>query len=243
MKTGITGRAGAVLALFCAACGETGQDEVAFDATGAGVTPEPFAAGEWTVTLDVAKVAFGPAYFCASAAADAELCATAVVEYADTGVVDATDPAPQPLGEIHGATGAVRSATFDYGLSWPAVAARPRASTGAPSGHSAVFEGSAVKDAVTVHFRAFIDVLPLRAATFSVVAAPARHDVTTRDAALTVRLDPTAWWAEVDFDALAAAGEDPAVVRAGDPAHDTVLFGMTSRALPAFEWTPADHGR
>jgi hypothetical protein len=227
----------AAIALVCLGCGETGQEEVTFAAMGAGTRPEPFSAGEWTVSLDVADVAFGPAYFCASAAADAELCETAVVEYADAGVVDALDPDPRPLGEIRGATGAVRSATFDYGVSWSMVGARPRPSDAAPSGHSAVFEGTAEKGGESVRFRAFVDVAPLRQGTFSVVAAPARHQVTPHDAALTVRMDPATWWSEVDFDPLAATGDDPVTVSAGQPAHDAVVFGMTSRDVPRFEWT------
>ena len=99
------------LLLAAAGCGATGQRELTLPVLCRGDGEGPIAAGDYTVLLDRAEVGFGPAYFCATSAAAADLCPVAVAELAASVTVDGKSAAWQPLGEIQGTTGEVRSAT------------------------------------------------------------------------------------------------------------------------------------
>lgn len=219
-----------------AGCGSTGLEEIAYPAYGQGVQPAPFRAGDWDVTLEVAQVGFGPAYFCATAAASADLCPAAVAELATTATVNALDPAAQPLGEVTGVTGTVRSATYDFAVAWLAGQAQPKALSGAPGGHSARFEGRASRGAVSFRFVADVDVLPPIEGSRAVQGARVTAEVRSSRARLDVSLHPDAWWAGVDFAELEAQGGDPVVVRPGSRAYSALVFGMTSTAAPRLEW-------
>ena len=67
------------------ACSGTGQPEVAYQAFAAAKAPATIQAGDWSVTLDEASVAFGPVYFCAASSGSADLCETAVGELTEIG--------------------------------------------------------------------------------------------------------------------------------------------------------------
>ena len=69
--------AAALLASLSACVADTGQSTVTLPISAEGTAPAPFVADGWTVTLAKAELAFGAAYFCATAAADARLCETA----------------------------------------------------------------------------------------------------------------------------------------------------------------------
>jgi hypothetical protein len=230
----------AVLLLALAGCGDAGGAYVSFPAYAAGVRAEPFRAGVWTVTLERAEVAFGPAYFCATASSDAELCAEAIAEFRSSVRVDALDPAPRAIGTIDATLGEVRSAIFDYGISWWLPDPAPRPTAGAIEGHSAVFAGRARRDdGAEVRFTAAIDIEPRLQGAHAVFGVRTRHAITGSADALLVRFDPTAWWRRVDFDALAAEGgdaADPIVVRPRTQAWDALTIGMTSNAPPGFAW-------
>jgi hypothetical protein len=87
-------------ALEVSGCGNTGPAPVSYPvyATGDALAAQGFVVGNWTVTLQVAQVGFGPAYFCATASASGDLCPAAVEEFHDVATVDALDPSPQLLG-------------------------------------------------------------------------------------------------------------------------------------------------
>jgi hypothetical protein len=120
---------GAALVAACGAalvaCGSTGAEPFRYPLVGTGAAAQPFAVGDWQVTLTRAEVAVGPVYLCATAAASPELCAVAIGEYTDIAVIDALDPAAQPLGEVAARPGDVRSAMLDYGISWFTTATAP----------------------------------------------------------------------------------------------------------------------
>ncbi|MCA9603607.1 MAG: hypothetical protein KC417_16355, partial [Myxococcales bacterium] len=135
-----------------ATCGDTGQTHVTAEVVGHGVGDTTFESAGWSVTLTRADVAFGPAYFCATTAADVDLCPAAVAETLDVGVVDGLSADLQPLGILEGDTQTVRSATYDFGITWLATEPAPLPAREAPGGHSARFLGTAVRGADSFDF-------------------------------------------------------------------------------------------
>jgi hypothetical protein len=223
--------------LLLGSCGDAGGAYVSFPAYGVGSAREPFSVGAWTVTLTRAEIAFGPAYFCATASSNAELCGEAIAEMRSSATIDALDPTPRRIGTIEAITGEIRSAMFDYGISWHLPDPAPRPTEGAIDGHSAIFEGSASHvEGRTIRFVAAIDVVPRLQGALSVFGVRMRHAIASANDALVVRIDPNALWARVDFDALAAIGDDPVVIRPGTQAWNALVIAMTSAALPSFRW-------
>jgi len=229
-----------VIAHACVACSGTGQPEVEYPAFAVATVPESIEAGDWQVTLERAEVAFGPVYFCAAASGSATLCETAVGELASVHLVDALSGEAQPLGTVRGLAGAVRSASYDYGLHWYLTESSANADPAAPGGHSAMFMGRATNgDGDALDFRAEVDVLPQyrgqRAVPTARADATVRDDVDTR---LEVRFDPAAWIAGVDFDDLFAEAVDGGVVvSAGSTAHDAIAIAMVATHPAEFSWT------
>ena len=146
----------AALAVCAAACGSTGQRPVSYALFGAGEAPVPFDAGAWRVTLSRADVGIGPIYLCATSGASSDLCPAAVQEFADAAVIPGIDAAPRALGLVTGTTGSIRSAAYDYAVTWFPTQARPTPTAVAPGGHSARFAGRAVRGAETLEFTADI---------------------------------------------------------------------------------------
>lgn len=233
-----------LLALALVACGDTGPAafELPLRARGGPATATTLAG--WTVTLTRAELALGPIYLCATAAASADLCESAVGEFTAVAGLDALDAAPQPMGELDVLPGEVRSTMFDYGVTWLATESRPTAHDGAPGGRSARFAGTAVRGDMSLEFTAALDLEPLRRGTRAVEGlrlVPHRPDAGDR---LDLDFEVAAWWAGVDFDALAALGPgalDLGALAEADPdspaaaALDVVRFGMLA-APPRFTW-------
>ncbi len=217
---------------------DTGRDIVEVSLASAGTGAGPYAIDGFEVTLDRADVAIGPLYLCATEVPDFDLCDEAHFEWLDPFVVDALDAAPSAVGAMSGTTGQVHTAFFDFGIAWYLTAAEPTAGPAALGGHSAILEGVATRGADVVRFSAAIDVVPIARGVVSVKGRDAERDVRGGQA-LTVRVDPGALLAAVDFDALLAEVVDPevpVVVDPGSPAHDAIVFQMTAGASPAFDW-------
>ncbi|MDQ3031040.1 MAG: hypothetical protein M3Y87_01380 [Myxococcota bacterium] len=227
-------------ALGLAGCVETGRTYVELPLSGEGVADEPFDAGEWTIDLDRADVAFGPLWLCSTESASPEHCETSILELTETVTIDALDPEARMLATTYGITGTVRSAMWDYGISWLPAAPRPRANEGAPDGHSARFAGEATHpDGRRFAFTSDVDLPPIMQGAIVVRGRRVdAHSVTTDDA-LVVHVDPRAWWRRVDLDRLAAradAGEDPVVIAPGEADYEALVVAMTASALPSLEW-------
>jgi hypothetical protein len=232
-----------VLLLVATGCGHTGRDYVSFDMYGEGVSDATFEVDGWQVTLERADVAFGPAYFCATDSSVMDMCATALAELLEPATVDALDPSPQPLGEIQGVTGTVRSGFHDYGIYWLKTQARPTTSAAAPEGYSAVFEGVAVRDDEEFRFEARVRLEPRLEGTAAVIGARTVHELTVETRALTVHIDPVAWWSRLDFDSLAEAAPDdggPVVLEPDSPPYDRLVAAMRVNAIPTFQWSQED---
>lgn len=233
--------AATLAALSCAisasSCDDTGRRAVRFPfhAGGTGVSSLVSESG-WTVHLGEAQVAFGPAYFCASSAADLELCTTAVAELRDSVTLDALAP-PDALGEVDAVTGTVRSAMWDHGLTFLLPDGSPRATAGAVEGRSARFAGSAERGAERFDWVARIEIVASVAGAPAIRAVRTLHEITSDDDALVVRFDPAAILSHVDWDAVAASAEGGvARIEPGSIAHNAIVIAMSSSELPTLEW-------
>ena len=69
--------------LTLAGCSGTGQPEVAYQAFALPEAPGSLEAGDWTVTLDKATLAFGPVYFCASSSGSSADTVASTIPLAD----------------------------------------------------------------------------------------------------------------------------------------------------------------
>ena len=220
-------------------CGDTGRErlELAVDATG--TSARTLEIGGARITLTRADLAFGPAYFCASEAGRAELCEVALAELREAVSFRALEPQPQPLGSLTAVSGEVRSALFDYGISWLVTQTQPAARPSTPERHSAILEGILTQGERTLRFRADIDVTAGARGDAAVNGQRTRHvlDAGTR---LTLQVDPSAWVDRLDAAALLALdtdGDGFVLIPAGSVAYQSVVQGMLTRAPVRFAWT------
>lgn len=221
------------LALAPLACADAPQSPVSFDAF-ATVDTRPREGG-WSLELARAKVGFGPAYFCASAAGSSTLCASAVAELRGQTMLDALAPGPHALGRASGFSGTVRSASFDLGIDWFDTMAAPAASAAAPDGASFVAEGTARKAGrPEVPFVVRVEVVPQYQGQLAVPTSAADAVVGRGTTRLDVSFAVGAWLSAIDFDAAADAGISPLVVLPGTTDHDRVLLAIRNLLPPTF---------
>jgi hypothetical protein len=221
-------------------CGDTGQPAIEHPAVAVGTSARAVDVGDYRVQLDVARVGFGPATFCASRAASDEQCPAAVAELASIAAVDALSPSPQPLGRVHGFVGSVRSAGFGYAITWLNTQTAPTPGSAAPDRHSAHLEGTATNKTTMAAFRfvADIDITPLNQGQHAVTITGINASLNERTARLEVQFDPNAWVTQIDFTELAAAGAPTVIIDGKSRAANALTVGMTSLAPPRFVWTP-----
>jgi hypothetical protein len=151
---------GALLCLL-ASRGDTGQARVQIEAAARGSARASITVGDTRFHLTRADVAFGPVYFCATEGARVELCEVALAELLETVTLDGLTSETRSFGALDATTGNVRSALFDYGISWFLTRSAPAANPGAPGGHSAILEGEAENESGVLRFSARIDIEPL----------------------------------------------------------------------------------
>jgi hypothetical protein len=222
-------------------CDNTGRSYVEVPFRARGEMRAPFDVNDWSVELDRADLALGPLYLCATESASPEFCDAATLEMLETVTIDALDPMPRELATLRGITGTVRSAMWDYGVSWLGTASRPRVNPGAPDGHSAVFSGVATHvDGRRFEFECALDVPPIMPGALVIRGQRIEaHSISIGGEMLTLAFEPSAWIRRLDFERLAdraMAGENPVVLSPGDPDHEALIVAMTSGALPSFEW-------
>jgi hypothetical protein len=232
-------RLAVLVALLAASssCVDRGRTRVSIPVHGAGTGTRTFVVGDTNVVLDDARVAWGPAYFCTTPFADVDLCPTALAEVRSAATIDALDDTPQMVGELEGISGTLRSAMFDYGITWLLPAAAASVDPGAVDGaHSAHFAGSATRAGVTRHFVVDVDMIPRSSGVSAAHGVPTLHTLSERADALVVRFDPAAIFAGADFSELSTMTGDPVVVPEDSSIYQTVVIALSSSALPAFEW-------
>ncbi|MDC3956328.1 hypothetical protein [Polyangium jinanense] len=228
-----------VLAL--AGCGTgTGQPDVSFPAVFVSAATNEFVVDDVDVILDEARVAFGPAYFCASASGSATLCEAAVGEIRRVTAIDVLGEGETPLGTYAGFAGDVRSASYDYGIHWFLPEQEAQASPEAPGGHSARVRGVASRAGTSVRFEADIDVAPLFQGQRAVPTTKVEGTVTEATSRLEVRFDVASWLSAVDFGAALDAGADPFVLGPGARDHDAVVIRMVSTHPPSFDFVEGE---
>jgi hypothetical protein len=226
------------LAAALGGCADTGQEPVTLAASGTGTAAAPISVGAYTITLTRADVGFGPAYFCAGFNADGDQCATAVVELRRTVAIDALDPTAQDLGGLDGVTGTVRSAMYDWGVSWALTRDGPAANPGAPEGHSLIIAGTATGPTATFAFSAAVDALPAAIGAPTMRAQHTMAEITGDDVAVAVHVDPSAWLAQIPFADLDDGQGTALVLEPGTAAYSALVVGMTTAAPATFAWTP-----
>jgi hypothetical protein len=221
-----------------AACLESPQGRLEYSAIAVSTGQRTIDVGGWTVTLDRAELAFGPAYFCAARSGSATLCASAIAEIPSVARVDALSRERSFLGRVVGLTGHVESVSYDLGIHWLDTQQGPTRAGEALNGHSIELSGVATKGTVSIPFIASIDVVPQFQGQHAVATAPAVGDVESSDVVLEVHFDPVRWLAQVDFDAAAMRSERPLVFGAGSQEHNALLAGLKSLAPIEFKWSP-----
>ena len=227
------------LALLVMGCSESGQHELFYPAFATPKTPSSFDVGTWTVTLDQASILFGPVYFCAAATGAATLCTTALAEIRKESFINALDSTPQPLGDVHGFSGTIRSASYDHGIHWFVTDKEPRAETNALDGHSAVFMGQARRGGQTISFQARIDVPPSLQGQRAVTRVLSPMTIDDENVQLDIEFDVAPWFAGIDFDAAATAGIDSLIIEPGSTMHSGIVSAMSNIAPPDFTWSDA----
>jgi hypothetical protein len=147
---------------------------------------------------------------------------------------------PQLLGAAQGFAGTVRSASYDYGVSWLLTDPSPRAWPAAPGGRSARLAGSATRGAETIRFVAEVDVLAQYQGQRAVPTTPAVAELDASVTRLDIGFDPGAWLTGVDWgDVAASSSDDPRVIEPGTPAHNAVVIAMVATHPPTFTWSGA----
>jgi hypothetical protein len=226
--------------LALASCGDTGQAQVEIALYGQGSALAEGLVHGATFRLTRADVAFGPAYFCASKAAEPEPCETALAEMRNTVVISGVSATPTRLGELRGTTGHVHSAFYDYGIVFLLTHDAPMAIAGAPGGHSAVLEGTVERAGEMRRFQARVDMEPAVPGATVVSAQPTEHELSGDGDALTVSLDPYAWLADIDVDALFALPVDAqGITQISDEsqAYEAILQGLRESAPARSVWS------
>ncbi|UJR85307.1 hypothetical protein [Sandaracinus amylolyticus] len=227
--------------IVLAGCAETGREYVEVPLFVAG-GESSFSSEGWTLTLTRADVAFGPLYLCSTESASPEHCESAILELTSAVTIDGVDPSLQSVGNTFGITGTARSGMWDYGISWLPTETRARPLEGAVDGESSARFVAQVthEDGRAFEVQADLAIAP---STRGVIVVRGRrveeHEITSSDDALTVRVDPIAWWQRVDLDRLAARaaeGEDPVVLTPDDADYEALVLAMTAGELPALSW-------
>lgn len=192
------------------ACTDVGQRyaEVPLLVSGTDLSEPLLAAGDVTLTIERAELAFGPLYLCAGTQAG-DLCETARLEWLDSVRVDLTNTAPRRAGTLSGTTGRVRSWMYDLGISSQLIREEPFVLDAARElgGASLIVEGRASRGNLDVPFEVAVVIQQGSEAERGVpvvrkgTADVFNHDVTGREQALSVVFDAASWLRSMDLSA------------------------------------------
>jgi hypothetical protein len=182
----------------------------------------------------------GPLYVCATESAESALCETALGEHLPVIAVDALDPEPAESGQLDATTGTVRSAFFDYGLSWLLTKPAPAFSRDAPLAHSAQLRFTARgADGSELEVQAALDIAPLAPGDAAVNGRKSQQRIGKKPLALSLRFDPNQWLTRIQMAALSALDDDhdgQISLPPDSQPYEAILQGMTARFPPAFIW-------
>ena len=227
------------LAAFAlSSCGETGRDQIEIPLATRGTAAREVSVLDGRLLLSEAQVSFGPLYLCATESAESALCGTALAEQLSVLSIDALSEDTTPAPALAGTTGTVRSAFFDYGMSWLLTQAGPAWAAGLE--HSARLRFSARgDDGSELEVLAEIDIAPLSPGDAAVNGRKTEHTLRPRGDALTVVLDANRWLERVriaELFALDPDGDGHVVLSPESQAYEAILQGMSARFPPRFAW-------
>jgi hypothetical protein len=231
-------RAGVLASGALLGCGDTGQTRLSVALSSEGNPAARLRVGDADFSLSRADVAFGPAYFCATVSASPDLCEVALLELRETVVLDGIGARVDHLASLQGTTGEIRSALYDFGLSWLLTRPAPEPAANAPEGHSALISGDVARAGQTLHFEAAIDIAPRARGDSAMNAQRTRH-VLGAGQVLKLTVDPTRWLSHIDVDALFARdtdGDGAVVLAPEDQAFVAIVQGMQNSAPVSFTW-------
>lgn len=192
---------------WLAACGSTGTREFQYPAIATGQLALPIETEAYSLQLTRATLAYGPAYFCQTAASSPELCPVAQAELLTVSLIDLLDPTAQPLGPVDSLAGAVGTTTYDLGWSWFPRDSKPRLADGIEHSAELAVMLTRKADGQSRALTMAIDLLPTIAGTRTVGATKVSATIDDASWRLHVTADARAWWLMVDpaeLDALPA---------------------------------------
>ena len=228
------------LALTPLACGDTGRERVEIPLAVQGSAARDVGVQGGTLRLQEAQVMIGPLYLCATASAESELCEIALGEQLAPLAVDALDASVVESGQLAATTGEVRSAFFDYGISWLLTKPAPGPLPDAPLSHSALLRFTArADDGSELEVDAAIDVSPVARGDAAVNGRKTEQRISRGPLTLTLRFDANQWLTRVDLAELRALDDDGdgrVSLPADSQPYEAILQGMTARFPPAFVW-------
>lgn len=226
------GVAGLLLVLL--SCIQSSQTRIAVPAYAIAAPPGEVRVGGWTVTLTVAELGFGPVYFCAASSGSATLCETAAAELRTISTVNMLTASPQFLGNVDGLTGGIRSASFDFGITWYPTQASAVAAPSSARGHSVYLEGKARRGTDILPFTALIDVVAQFRGQRAVPTVAAVGVVSESTSSLEVHFDVAKWLLQIDFDRVPPG---PLVIGPTSAEHNAIAQAMVATRPPEFVWT------
>lgn len=233
-------RVGILAALLgAAACGTSGDRAFSYPAIAVGQAALPLDLADYTLQLDAAQLAYGPAYFCQTAAASPDLCPVAGAELLTVTSIDLLDATPQPLGEIDSLPGLLRTTTYDLGWSWFPRDTAPRRAPGLD--HSAEFALTITRrtDGVVRSYLLQLDLQPTIAGTRTVGATHIAATVLDAAHRMRVTADARAWWSEIDpaeLFALPLPPSGPTIIPPDSRVAAILHQQITSGRPLAFSW-------
>lgn len=193
-----------LLAGLVPSCTQSSQERVSFDLFVQGTETRTMVLADGTeLILERADLAFGPLYLCPGTQAGA-LCDSARLEWTESVVVDALDPARQDAGKVSGVTGPVRSYMYDLGYVSLLTTDELQMQEAADElGASLVLSGTAIlqNDSAPLEVPFFIAVVVSQSEDTEqgqpVVRKSAsgffEHEVDRSTTGLTLRFDPAPW--------------------------------------------------
>ncbi len=164
-----------------------------------------------------------------------------IAEIASVARIDGLALGPVAIGDVHGFTGTILSASYDYGISWFDTTYAPTAALVAPHGHSMRIEAEARRGPERIAIVADVDVVPQLQGQRAIPTAKVSAEVTSDATILEVHFDVSAWIRQLDFNAIAASGRAPFAIEPGTPEHNALLLGINNLAPPAFRWVSTGH--
>lgn len=226
----------ATCVLAAPGCIEASQKPIEYEAVAVSRGDRTAVSGKWTITVTRAQVGLGPFYFCAAASGSSTLCESSIAEVTRVSFVDALSATPTPIGRVTGFSGPIRSVSYDFGISWFDTQSAATPADVLPRGHSIRLEGFARHDAISIELVADVDLVPQYQGQNAISTAPATADIASSATRLEVVLEPAAWFRQVDFDALEAAGRTSVVITPGTTEHGAVLVGIKNLAPIELRW-------